>query len=106
MSGSVRTGHTLAVVMAAPSRQPVRLLDAETLEPLPVQPGGPEGGAGRLLTSPTAVTDDAWRPPCGASRARGRHHQDDHDVGFVWDPEEPRDRRLGSGCRTATRASR
>jgi DNA-binding SARP family transcriptional activator len=34
-------GHTLAVVMAAPARQPVMLLDGGTLEPLPVQPGGP-----------------------------------------------------------------
>ena len=33
-------GGTLAVTMAAPSRQPVVLLNAATLKPLPVQPGG------------------------------------------------------------------
>ena len=33
-------GRTLAVLGAAPTRQPVRLLDAATLEPLPAQPLG------------------------------------------------------------------
>ena len=33
-------GSTLAVMTAAPTRQPVMLLDADTLEPLAVQPGG------------------------------------------------------------------
>ena len=33
-------GSTLAVMTAAPTRQPVMLLDADTLEPLPAQPGG------------------------------------------------------------------
>jgi WD40 repeat protein len=33
-------GHTIAVTVAAPTRQPIMLLDADTLEPLRVQPGG------------------------------------------------------------------
>ncbi len=33
-------GSTLAVMMAAPTRRPVLLLDADTLEPIDVQPGG------------------------------------------------------------------
>ncbi len=58
-------GQTLAVGRAAPTREPVALLDARTLAELPRQPGGTVVGAGRSTKSRSAKTDAGSPRSCG-----------------------------------------
>ena len=62
-------GSTLAVMMAAPTRQPVMLLDADTLEPLDVQPGG--SGAWRWQVQDLAYSRDGRVLAAMMSRVQG-----------------------------------
>ena len=92
-TGQVRfspDGNTLAVVMAAPTRQPVRLLDAETLEPLGAQLGGPSRLRWQFLDF--AYSADGRRLAATLQRVQGRgstlHTTSTWAV--VWDLEAPR----------------
>jgi WD40 repeat protein len=83
-------GQTLAVVMAAPSPQAVMLLDAQTLEPYPVQPGGAPRGR-RYALDVTFSSDGhhlaaAMWPVFG----RGDNATTTDARAFVWDLRHPR----------------
>ena len=70
-------GQTLAVCDggARPGSRSCSSMPA-TLEPEPVQPGGLAMALAGPRTWPSAATGATWRPPCGASRARGTPSDD------------------------------
>jgi WD40 repeat protein/DNA-binding SARP family transcriptional activator len=83
-------GNTLAVVTAAPTRQPLRLLDADTLEPPRVQ----LGGLSRLRWQFLDVTysSDGRRLAATMWRVQGTGStlETTSTWAFVWDLEAPR----------------
>ena len=92
LSGQVRfspDGHTLAVVMAAPTRHPVMLLDADTLRPLPTQLGGLPRRRWQLLDF--AYSDDGRHLAATMWRIRGSGItlRTTSSWAFVWDLDEP-----------------
>ncbi len=91
-SGQVRyspDGQTLAVVMAAPTRQPVKLLDAETLEPLRAQLGGTQPRRWEFLD--LAYSGDGRHLAASMWRVQGNGSTlgTASTWAFVWDLEAP-----------------
>ena len=92
-SGRVRfspDGRILAVTMAPPTRRPVMLLDATSLEPLPVQPGGT--GSARWQQAGFSFSKDGRRLAAILWRVRG-HDDTTHWAStwaYVWDLEAPK----------------
>ena len=73
LSGQARfspDGNTVAAVMAAPTRQPVRLLDATTLAPLDQQPGGLRAWRWQVLD--LSYSPDGGRLAASLWRVEGR----------------------------------
>jgi len=94
LSGQARfspDGRVLAVVMAAPTRQPVMLLDANTLEPLPAQLGGLPGLRWQFLD--LAYSADGQHLAATMWRIQGRAStvRPTSTWAFVWDLEAPRE---------------
>ena len=92
MSGQARfspDGRTLAVVMAAPTRRLVTLLDPQTLAPLDSQPGGTEAGRWQFLD--LAFSPDGGRLAAAAWRVRGSGNamRTARPWVFVWDLQRP-----------------
>ena len=84
-------GSILAVDQAAPTRQPVALLDATTLEPLPAQPGGTRGRGGSSTGSTSATTVAGSQPSCGGSAVNDDTTRASEQTGsIVWDLRRPR----------------
>jgi WD40 repeat protein/DNA-binding SARP family transcriptional activator len=83
-------GKTLAVVMAAPTHQPVRLLDAETLEPQPAQLGGMSRHRWEFLD--LAYTGDGRRLAATMWRVEGSGSAltTTSTWAFAWDLDAPR----------------
>jgi WD40 repeat protein len=82
-------GETLAVTMAAPARQPLTILDADTLVPLGQQPGGLP--AWRWQANGVALSADGRRLAVIMFRVRG-HGTTTHTTSswsFVWDLDAP-----------------
>ena len=78
-------GRILAVTRAAPTRDPVALLDARTLAPLPTQPSGT--GGWRWKVNGVTFSQDGRRVASIMWRVRG-HGNTTHTAstwGFVWD---------------------
>jgi DNA-binding SARP family transcriptional activator/WD40 repeat protein len=83
-------GRTLAVSMAAPARQPVTLLDADTLDPLGTQPDAPPHRRWQILD--LAYSTDGSRLAATAWRVQGRAAtlRTTSTWGLAWDLEAPR----------------
>ena len=83
-------GSTLALMMAAPTRQPVVLLAADTLEPLEVQPGGV--GSWRWHTQDLAYSHDGRVLAATMSRVEGTAAATTRTSSWVvaWDSSNPR----------------
>ncbi len=82
-------GQTLAVTPAAPTRDPVVLLDAHTLAPLPRQPDGT--GGWRWRVNSVTFSQDGRRLASIMRRVQG-HENTTHPTstwGFVWDVDAP-----------------
>jgi WD40 repeat protein len=83
-------GRTLAVSGAAPARDPVALLDAQTLAPLPRQPRGT--GGWRWQVNDITFSHDGRRLASNMFRVRG-HGDTTHAAtsawSFVWDLDAP-----------------
>jgi WD40 repeat protein/DNA-binding SARP family transcriptional activator len=103
-SGQVRfspDGRTLAVVIAAPSETPLRLLAADTLEPLPQQPGGPASMRWQVLDLAYSRDGHSLAATMWRVQGRGDSTRTSSAFAFVWDLDAP-DRpvaqvQLGSG---------
>ena len=82
-------GQTLAVGRAAPTRDPVVLLDAHTLDPLPRQPGGTRDG--RWQANELTFSQDGRRLASNLRRVRGDANTAHVTSawGFVWDLDAP-----------------
>ena len=89
-SCSARTGRGWRSSGAAPTRQPVRLLEAATLEPLPEQPLGLRGW--RWQATDLAFSQDGRRLAAVLHRVRGNGSTTRRTVVWaaVWDLENPR----------------
>jgi len=83
-------GSTLAVMTAAPTRQPVMLLDADTLEPLDVQPGGVRSW--RWLTQDLTYSRDGRVLAAVLRRVQGTAAttKTTSSWAVVWDSANPR----------------
>jgi WD40 repeat protein/DNA-binding SARP family transcriptional activator/energy-coupling factor transporter ATP-binding protein EcfA2 len=83
-------GSTLAVMNAAPTRQPVMLLDADTLEPLDVQPGGVQSW--RWLTEDLAYSRNGRVLAAILARVQGTAATTKMTSSWavVWDSGNPR----------------
>jgi WD40 repeat protein len=82
-------GQILAVTPVAPTRDPVQLLDARTLEPLPTQPSGTLGWRWRANT--VTFSRDGRRLAAIMERIQG-HGNNTHPAvpwGFVWEVDAP-----------------
>ncbi len=80
-------GHTLAVTVAAPTRQPIMLLDADTLKPLDQQPGGLTKKRWQLLE--LAYSQDGQHLAATMFRVQGHGHTTRSTTAWasVWDLE-------------------
>ena len=83
-------GQTLAVAMAAPNPQAVKLFDAETLKPLPAQPGGAPRGRRRAADLTFSSDGHHLAASMWPVIGHGDNTTEASTLAFVWDLRNPR----------------